>query len=542
MKKSILKRASLALALVASPTVIHAETLRFAAQGDVVSMDPYVVEEVFTSGFLGNVYEGLIRRAPDLSIQPALAESWELISPTHWRFHLRKGVKFHDGTPFTADDVVFSAERVRSGASDFKNRLAADTEVVAVDDHTVDFIGSKPNPILHYTWANWYIMSRQWAEANNVSAPQKGGEDESFATLHENGTGPFSLVKREPGVRTVLEANDDWWGAGSIPTNVTEVVYTPVPNAATRVAALLSNQLDVVFPIPVQDIARIDATPGAHIEAGPEVRTMYLTMNQWKDTLPGYSQEGKNPFKDQRVREAVYRAIDVEIIRKKIMRGRATPSALMVAPGVNGYSEDFKRYEYDPEKSKALLEEAGYPDGFSFTFQCSNNMYINDEAICLAVSNMLAKVGVDAKANVQSKPQYLKAILAPNMDFGMAMLGTTPASLDSHIALYSLHMCPRVSPDSALWALADQKKIVAGKSNFAGYCNPEIDRLANEILVTTDTSARNDLINKAWKITTDDVAYIPLHQSWGAWGVRDNVALKVRADNIFDWRYVTVSK
>ena len=542
MKSSILKSTFLALALTAGSSALHAETLRFAAQGDVVSMDPYVVEEVFTSGFLGNVYEGLIRRAPDLSIQPALAESWELISPTQWRFHLRKGVKFHDGSPFTADDVVFSAERVRAGASDFKNRLSADTKVVAVDDYTVDFITTKPNPILHYTWANWYIMSRSWAEAHGIGAPEKGGEDESFATLHENGTGPFVLTKREPGVKTVLKANTDWWGKGTIPTNVTDVVYTPVPNAATRVAALLSNQLDVVFPIPVQDIKRIDATPGAHIEAGPEVRTMYLTMNQWKDTLPGYDVEGKNPFKDRRVREAAYRAINIDIIKEKIMRGRATPSALMVAPGVNGYSPDFKRYPYDPEKSKELLAEAGYPDGFSFTFQCSNNMYVNDEAICLAVSNMLAKVGIDAKANVQSKAQYLKAILAPNMDFGMAMLGTTPASLDSHIALYSLHMCPRVSPDAPLWKMDGDKKIVAGKSNFAGYCNPEIDKLANEILSTTDQEKRNALIKKAWTITTDDVAYIPLHQSWGAWGVRDNVSLKVRSDNIFDWRYVTIKK
>ncbi|MDP1669501.1 MAG: ABC transporter substrate-binding protein [Phaeovulum sp.] len=542
LKSSYLTTSCLAALLAFSPALSQAETLRFAASGDAVTLDPYVVEEVFTSGFLGNIYEGLIRRAPDLSIQPGLAESWELLSPTHWRFHLRKGVTFHDGSPFTADDVVYSAERVRSGASDYKNRLAADTEVVAVDDFTVDFITKSPNPILHFTWANWYMMSRSWSEANNIGAPDKGSNVESYATLHENGTGPFRVVSREPGIKTVLAANENWWGIGSVPGNVTAVEFTPVPNASTRVAALLSDQVDVVFPIPVQDIDRIEASPNAHILAGPEVRTMYLTMNQWRDTLPGSAVEGVNPLKDQRVREALYRAIDIEAIRDKIMRGQASPTATMVAPGVNGYSDAFTRYAYDPAKAKALLVEAGYPNGFSMSLECSNDMYVNDEAICLAVANMLAKIGVDAKANVQSRAKYIETITAPNMNFGMAMLGTTPASYDSHIALYSLHMCPRVSPDRPVWAPDDLQKIVAGKSNFAGYCNPEVDRLAGEILVETDETKRNALIAEAWTITTKDVAYIPLHQSWGAWAVRDGIEVARRADNVFDWRYVTISQ
>lgn len=541
MKHSRLAMLLLSTALLSTPLAAQAEELRFAAQGNVVSMDPYLVEEVFTSGFLGNVYEGLIRRNTDLSIEPALAESWELLSPTHWRFHLRKDVKFHDGSPFTADDVLFSADRVRAGASDFKNRLAADTEVVKVDDHTVDFITSGPNPILHFTWANWYIMSKSWAEANNVAAPEKGGELENYATLHANGTGAFKLDSREPGVKTVLTENTDWWGAADKPGNVTTVTFTPLPNATTRVAALLSGQMDVVFPVSVQDVARLDAADNANALSGPEVRTMYLTMNQWKETLPGSGLDGVNPLKDRRVREAMYRAIDIELIKDRIMRGQSTPSALMTAPGVNGFTDEIERYPFDPEMSKKLLAEAGYPDGFEMSYQCSNDMYINDEAICLAVTSMLAKVGIKANANIQAKSKYLEALLAPNMDFGLAMLGTTPASFDSHIALFSLHMCSRVSDDKPVWAEEDMKNIVAGKSNFAGYCNPEVDKLANEILMETDQDKRNAMIKEAWTITTDDVAYIPLHQSWGAWGVSANVDVKRRPDNVFDWQYVTVN-
>ncbi|HLP66939.1 MAG TPA: ABC transporter substrate-binding protein [Rhizobium sp.] len=532
--------ASSVVVMALSPAM--ASELRFASQGDLVSMDPYAVEEVFTSGFLGNVYEGLVRRTPDLKLEPALAESWEMVSPTQWRFHLRKGVTFHDGSPFTAEDVIFSAERVRSGASDFKNRLPADVEVVKVDDYTVDFVTKEPNPILNFTWANWYIMSKTWAEANKIAPPIKGGDTENYATLHENGTGPYKLVEREPGIKTVLESYPEWWGAKDKVGNVDKVTYTPVPSPATRVAGLLSGQLDVVFPIPVQDIPRLEAAPNAGVVTGPEVRTMYLSMNQWKDTLPGSGLDGVNPLKDRRVREAVYRAIDINAIRDKIMRGQATPAALMAAPGVNGYTDEIKRYDYDPERAKALLSEAGYPDGFVMTYQCSNDMYVNDEATCLAISSMLAKVGIKAKPNIQPRAKYLEAITAPNMDFGLAMLGTTPSSLDSYIALYSLHMCPRVAQDRPLWDKDDLTKIVAGKSNFAGYCNPEVDRLAGEILKEADQKKRDELIRQAWTITTNDVAYIPLLQTWAAWGTGSAVKLERRADNVFDWRHVTIGQ
>ena len=517
-----------------------AQELRFASSGDAVSMDPYIRNEVFTYSFLGNVYEGLVRRNPDLTIAPELAESWEMVSPTQWRFHLRQGVSFHDGSPFTADDVIFSADRVRAGDSDFKNRLSGVTKVVKVDDYTVDFITAEPNPILHFTWPNWYIMSKTWAEANGVADASRATDVENFATLHANGTGPFKLVTREPGIKTTLEANDGWWNEANKAGNVESVTYTPLPNDATRVAALLSGQMDMVYPIPVQDIPRLEAAPNVKVIAGPEVRTMYLTMNQWKDTLPGSAVEGENPFKDQRVREAVYRAIDIDLINQRIMRGQATAAALMVAPGVNGFTDQIERYAYDPEKSKALLAEAGYPDGFKLTFQCSNDMYLNDEAICLAISSMLARVGIEADTNVQARAQYLEAVLSPNMDFGLAMLGTTPASLDSHIALFSLHMCPRLSEDRPIWAADDIKSLVAGTSNYAGYCNPEVDALSKQILSETDEAKRDELIKQAWTITTDDVAYIPLMQSWSAWATAANVTLERRADNVFDWRYVTI--
>ena len=202
----------------------QAKELKFAFQGTLNSFDPYNLNETFHLGTQGNVYEGLIRRGADMSIQPALAVRWEVMEPTRWRFHLRRGVKYHNGNPFTADDVVFSATRVRAEGSDLKTRIAADTKVVKVDDYTVDFINSKPNPILHFEWATWAIMDKEWTEANNAVSPQNvGGKQENYATRHANGTGPFKLVSHESGVKTVFEVDPHLWENPNKIHNLTRV-------------------------------------------------------------------------------------------------------------------------------------------------------------------------------------------------------------------------------------------------------------------------------------------------------------------------------
>lgn len=529
-----------ALMALGAPGAAEAETLRFAAQGDITSMDPYTIDETFSSGFLGNVYEGLVRRGPDLSIQPALAERWEMIDPLRWRFYLRQGVKFHDGTPFSADDVLYSAERVMSGTSDFKNRLAADTQVIKVDDYTVDFVTTSPNPIIHFLWGNWYMMSKSWGEANKVGEPQKGGNDEAYTTLHANGTGPFRLNTREPGIKTTLVANADWWGTQGQSHNLTNVEFTPIPNTATRVAALLSGQMDVIFPVPVQDMERIERADGTRMAIAPELRTIYLFMDTFRDELLYSDVKGANPLQDIRVREALYRAIDIEAIKEKVMRGMATPTALMVAPGINGSSPDFERIPYDPTRARELLAEAGYPNGFELGLDCPNDRYVNDEAICVAITSMWSRIGVKVNLNAQTKTRFFEKVFSPRLDFSVGLIGSTPPSFDSWAPINSLHVCPRLSPEDKPWQDGDREKVTNGKSNYGGYCNPEVDRLAKLILQETDPEVRNDLIKQVWTITLGDIAYLPLHQQWIAWGVRDNVTLEQRADDVFDWRYVKI--
>ncbi|WP_416898036.1 MAG: ABC transporter substrate-binding protein [Minwuia sp.] len=506
-----------------------AKEMTFAFQGDANSMDPYNLNETFTLGYLGNVYEGLVRRGADLSTEPALAESWEIVEPTRWRFHLRKGVKFHDGRDFTADDVVFSAERVRGEGSDLKTRLAGVTDIIKVDDYTVDFVTEAPNPILHFEWSTWGIMSKGWAEENGALTAQSAtGDVENFATRNTNGTGPFKVVSREADVQTVAEVNPDWWDNGAKEHNLTKVTLKPIGSDATRVAALLSGQVDMAYPIPVQDMDRVDGNSGTSMLVGPELRTIFLGMDQHRDELLYSNVKGKNPFKDLRVRQAFYHAIDANLIKQKVMRGLSEPSPLMVAPGINGGNQDdFERLAYDPDKAKALLAEAGYPDGFEVGMDCPNDRYVNDEAICLAVTSMLARVGVKVNLLAQPKALYFKKVLAPSLDTSFYLLGWTPGSFDSWNVLFNLHGCYNEETGN-------------GKFNLGRYCNEKVDGLTAQILSETDAAKRSEMIRQAWKITTDEVAHIPLHQQALAWGVRSGVNVKQRADNQFAWRHVTI--
>src|SRR6478672_2708699 len=267
----------LSVALVVSPA--SSQTLRYANQGELKSLDPYTLKETTTIAHHAHIYEGLVTRDRDLKIVPALAESWETPEPTRWRFHLRKNVKFHNGDPFTADDVIFSANRVRSTGSNFLTNVPADAKFVKVDDYTVDVLLSSPNPILISQWDGWYIMDKKWCEEHNAVAPTPASATTpSYASLHENGTGPFTIESHQPGVKTVFKPYPTWWRKPE--HNLKEIVFTPIGSDATRVAALLSGAVDVIEPVPIQDIARVNSSPNAQVMKGPELRTIFLGMDQ----------------------------------------------------------------------------------------------------------------------------------------------------------------------------------------------------------------------------------------------------------------------
>jgi peptide/nickel transport system substrate-binding protein len=522
--RAVLFAGALFAAGAAVMPLAQAQTFKFANQGDALSMDPHSLNESFQLAFTGNIYEPLIGRGKKLELVPALATDWKQTAPTVWRFNLRKNVSFHDGTPFSADDVIFSYRRAQGDGSDVKTYVGAIKEIRKIDDHTIDIVTNEPFPILPDVVTNWFMMSKKWCEENKATQPvDKRKGVENTASFKANGTGPYRLRSREPSIRTTLQRSPNYWG--KIEGNVQEVVFTPIGNPSTRVAALLSGEVDMMEPVPVQDIARINASAGHKVMQAPELRTIFLGMDQSRGELLSSSVKGKNPFKDKRVRQAFYQAIDVNAIQKSVMRGASAPTGLMIAPGITGFPAELnKRLPYDVEAAKKLMTEAGYPQGFEVGMNCPNDRYVNDEDICKAVAAMLARINVKVNLAAETKGTYFPKILSRNTSF--YMLGWTPGSYDSHNPLFALFSTPGAGGQ--------------GQFNLGSYSNPKIDELTKAIATETDVAKRNAMIAEAMKIHQDDVGHIPLHQQALAWAMNRNVDLVQLADNYMMLKWITV--
>ncbi|MBP6579107.1 MAG: ABC transporter substrate-binding protein [Acidovorax sp.] len=514
---------ALFVALSAAGVVASAQTVRIANQGDALSMDPHSLNETLQLSVTGNVYEPLVGRNKDLSLTPMLATSWKQTSPTVWRFELRKGVQFHDGTPFTADDVVFSLARTQVEGSDMKSYTNDFKEVRKIDSHTVEIETKTPFPILPDVLSLVYIMSKKWCETNQATVPvdrRKGVEN--TASFKANGTGPFRVRERQPNVRTVFTRNGSYWG--KIEGNVTEVVFTPIGNDATRVAALLSGEVDVMEPVPVQDIDRVNSSANTRAVTGPELRTIFLGMDQKRDELLYSNVKGKNPFKDKRVRQAFYQAIDIKGIKKTVMRGASNPSAQLVGPGINGFQPEMKRLPYDVEAAKKLMAEAGYPNGFEVSMNCPNDRYVNDGRICQTVAANLSRINVKINLQAETKGTYFPKVLRRDTSF--YMLGWTPATYDAHNVMNAIMRC------------VDDKG--AGQFNLGAYCNPKVDELTLKVQAETDKDKRNAYIKEAFDLHAADVGHIPLHQQALAWGVNKKVKLVQLADNFMYFKWISL--
>jgi len=514
---------ALFVALSAVGVVASAQTVRIANQGDALSMDPHSLNETLQLSVTGNVYEPLVGRNKDLSLTPMLATSWKQTSPTVWRFELRKGVQFHDGTPFTADDVVFSLARTQVEGSDMKSYTNDFKEVRKIDSHTVEIETKTPFPILPDVLSLVYIMSKKWCETNQATVPvdrRKGVEN--TASFKANGTGPFRVRERQPNVRTVFTRNGSYWG--KIEGNVTEVVFTPIGNDATRVAALLSGEVDVMEPVPVQDIDRVNSSANTRAVTGPELRTIFLGMDQKRDELLYSNVKGKNPFKDKRVRQAFYQAIDIKGIKKTVMRGASNPSAQLVGPGINGFQPEMKRLPYDVEAAKKLMAEAGYPNGFEVSMNCPNDRYVNDGRICQTVAANLSRINVKINLQAETKGTYFPKVLRRDTSF--YMLGWTPATYDAHNVMNAIMRC------------VDDKG--AGQFNLGAYCNPKVDELTLKVQAETDKNKRNAYIKEAFDLHAADVGHIPLHQQALAWGVNKKVKLVQLADNFMYFKWISL--
>ena len=515
MKKQLLA-IGLAVSLTLASTAVQAKTFTWTASADALSMDPYSTNNSFTNSFMNNIYEGLVRFNEKVEIEPALAESWSSVSPTVWRFKLRRNVKFHGGEPMTADDVVFSWQRVNTPGSISKLNLGDVKDVRKVDGFTVDVETRAPFPLLLNELLNLTIMSKTWSEANNAKeASDLQQKKENYANRNTNGTGPFMLKSREVDVKTVLMANPNWWDKPK--HNLTEVDFTPIQSDATRTSSLLSGALDATVNVPLQDVARINSSGAFTVVQGPELRTLFLGMDQHRDELLYSDVKGKNPFKDIRVRKALYEAIDVEGIKRAVMRGVSWPAGMVLAPQLNGAPKNLNTrvVPFDPEAARKLLAEAGYPNGFTVGMQCPNNRYVYDEQICLAIISMLGRVGV--KITPQIEPVAKWNVRLNQQDISLYLIGHAGLPMADSYALLSDVAATRTKTEGGL--------------NAGGYSNPAFDALLPKIASELDTTKRTALMGEATAIIRNDVAYIPLHQQPITWAARKGVELKQAPDN-----------
>jgi peptide/nickel transport system substrate-binding protein len=520
-----------ALVLVALLTALSfpspAKTLRWSSQGDLMTADPHAQNEGLNNMLMDYVYERLTMRDKDLRLVPSLALSWRQASATTWRFELRRGVAFHDGTPFTADDVVFSIERAQSPSSNFKTFAVPLGKARAIDDHTVEIVTPRPHPLLLEDLNSINIMSRAWARKNRAEAPQdfKTAED-TVASRSANGTGPYVFVSREPEVRVAFRSNPLWWGLkeGRLEGNVDEIVYRPIKSDATRMAALLTGELDFVLDPPLQDVGRLKQEARLKVIEGPENRVVFLAMDQSRDELRYSSVKGRNPFKDKRVRQALYHAIDIAALKTQVMRGQSRPTGSMVPAESASPKELEPRLAFDPARAKQLLAEAGYPDGFDVTLDCPNNRYVNDERICTALTAMFARVGVRTRLTALPRAQFFQKV--DQLDFSLHMYGWGGAVTDPGRTLMPV--------------LHSHDGKGRGDFNSGRFMDEALDRLIEQADVEMDPQVRAQLLAGALKIVRDNSYTIPLHRQVIPWVARAGVKVVHRPDNVLQPLWVTL--
>jgi peptide/nickel transport system substrate-binding protein len=517
-------------------TSSQAATFRWSAQGDYLSADPHAQNEGTNNLINDQVFERLVAYDKGLQTIPSLATAWEQKGPASWRFTLRKGVTFHDGTPFTADDVVFSLERAQLPSSNFKVFAGPLGKARKVDSHTVDIEPPVPTPagVFLTNIHSLRIVSKAWCEKHNVLKPQdfKTGE-ETYASTRANGTGPFTLVKRESEIVTILRKNPGWWGLREgtgdrrFEGNVDEIVYRPIKSNATRMAALASGELDMVQDPSLQDIPRLKADPAVRVIEGPENRVLFLVMDQFSDELKVSSVTGKNPFKDVRVRKALYQAIDIEAIKSQVMRGLSVPTGAMIPAPASTFPElEPRLLRHDPTAAKKLLAEAGYPNGFELGLLCPNDRYVNDERICTAIAGMFAKVGVKVRLSTLPRAQFFQQV--DQLNITMHLYGWGGAAIDPGFTLTPV--------------LHHRDGKGKGDFNSGRFDDPGLDKLIDGIAVELDPAKRRAMMLDAFIRVRENVYTIPLHRQMIPWVVRANVKVVHRPDNVLEALWISVGK
>lgn len=504
-----------AVMVSASITSASAETIRWARAGDAITMDPHAQNEGPTHTLNHQIYDSLVQRDMSGAMIPSLATEWAALSenPNVWRFKLRQNVTFHNGAAFDSEDVVFSINRAMADGSEMKELLSSVQDVRAVDAYTVDIETKGANPLLVNNLTNMFMMDKSWSEANDVMTPHDVAKGETnFATMNTNGTGAFMLVSRAVDEKTVLKANPNYWGKDIYPNQVTEIIYTPIQSSATRVAALLSGDVDLIQDVPVQDLGRVESSSGLKLATAAQNRVIFFGVNTTK-----------GPTADLRVRQAMNIAINRDAIKQVVMRGQSDPTGVIMPPFVNGWTEKLNEYpKYDLDVAKALMKEAGYGDGVSIVLNCPNDRYVNDEAICQAAVGMMAQIGIKVTLDAKPKAQHFPIAKGGESDF--YMLGWGVPTFDSH---YIFNFLVHTQTENR------------GSWNPTGFSNADVDAMIVSLESETNLNKRDETIARIWAEVQTAQIYLPIHNQVLNWGMSENINFDVQPEDQPHFQFLT---
>jgi peptide/nickel transport system substrate-binding protein len=514
----------LMLAVLAGTAPAHAQArqLRIASAFDPQTMDPHALALLYHTRVNFQLYDSLLGRDEQFRLEPALALEWRAVNATTWRFKLRTGVTFHDGSAFTADDAVFSIERALAPPSQRAFQLKGATGAKKIDELTFDIELATPDAVLPEKLVGLPMMSKAWSVRHGVEKAQDfNAKQETFTSRHANGTGPYMLERYEPDVKTVMKRFPRYWGwADKRSGNVDELTLVVIKSDATRLAALASGEVDLVLDPPFQDIERLAKDPRITLLQMPDLGQQYFTFDQSRDELLNGDVKDRNPFKDRRVRQAVYHAINVNLILDKVLRGQAVPTGTFLSTRVDGSPPDLdRRLAYDPAKARALLKEAGYPNGFGVTLDCVNVAW--RENVCTAAIGMLQQVGIRASLRSSGTNQFfpkLTQATASFIEFGWTPTPDAWASLNALFRSYD--------------------KAGFGTFNAGRYSNPKLDVLIDNIRVEPDLLRRRAMVGTALRLIDEDLPYIPLYRRKLTWAMSNKVQAVQWPNDAIELRWV----
>lgn len=484
--------------------------ITIALSSDSLSLDPHDYDETVTNAINLHMFDTLVSFDHELQTTPGLAESWEIKEDgVTWVFKLREGVKFHNGNDFTADDVIYSYDRAKNfEESSNKNYVANIESMNKVDDYTVEIVTPFPYSLLLADLKNVMIIDKEYTEG--MSAEQ--------IALNPVGTGRYKFVEHIKEDHLDLVVNENYWGEKPA---ITKVRFRPITNEATRTATMLSGEVDFTVDVAVRDVDRLKSNSDIDVVEQPSLRIIYLNMDGWRDDSPAVQKP--NPLKDIRVRKAIYHAIDEDTIVKNVMNGQAYPATSYIPEVFLGYNPDIKRLEYNPEKAKELLADAGYPDGFEIVLDAPNNRYVNDEQIAQSVASYLQKVGIKLELNLMPKSLFFKHITTREDKTSFCMTGWADSGGEGAILLKDL-----------LYTYGEKEGY--GNVNRGYYKNDKVNELIDKAYQTADKEERAKLVVEAAQIAADDVAYIPLHFQKDLFAKKKNIGYTPRPNKyIFAW-------